>query len=81
MGMPEQHKTRFSWITRDRFLLTFGAAGVAYETVIEKADKPTLLILFAACLGFPVFLKADENKRTQETKKETEKVEVPDGQA
>jgi hypothetical protein len=37
-----------------------GLAGVAYETIVANAERPTLLILFAGMLGLPLFLKADE---------------------
>lgn len=52
-------------VTRDGFLFAFGIAGVTYQTVIEHLDRPTLLILFAGCLGFPVFLRADESRKTK----------------
>jgi len=44
-------------------LFTAGLAGVAYETLVSSADRPTLLILFAAMMGLPLFLKADEKTR------------------
>lgn len=39
-----------------------GMAGVFHETVISSAERPTLLILFAAMMGLPAFLRADERK-------------------
>lgn len=33
-----------------------GLVGVGYETVFEHSDRPTLLLLFAAMIGLPVFL-------------------------
>lgn len=50
-------------ITRDSILFTFGLLGVTYQTIVEDAEKPTLLILFGACLGLPVFLRADERAK------------------
>ena len=50
--------------TRDGILFTGGLAGVFYETVFTKADRPTLLILFAAMMGLPAFLRTDENRKS-----------------
>lgn len=46
-------------------LFASGLAGVLYETVVDAADRPTLLILFAAMLGLPLFLKSDEKLKPQ----------------
>ena len=48
--------------TRIRTVVLFvsGLAGVAYVTLTDGGDRPTLLILFAAMLGLPLFLKTDE---------------------
>jgi hypothetical protein len=32
-------------------------AGVAHETLLSHAERPTLLILFAAMMGLPAFLQ------------------------
>jgi hypothetical protein len=40
-------------------LFAGGLLGVAYVTVIDNTDRPTLLILFGAMLGLPLFLKND----------------------
>lgn len=32
--------------------------GVAYETLGEGAERPTLLLLFAAMMGLPAFLRS-----------------------
>lgn len=45
---------------RTTVLFFGGLVGVAYETIVSQADRPTLLILFAAMMGLPLFLKADE---------------------
>lgn len=34
-----------------------------YETVVENADRPELLVLAAGCLGLPTFLKRDAAKK------------------
>lgn len=45
---------------RTAILFVCGLAGVAYETLVAGGDRPTLLILFAAMLGLPLFLRTDE---------------------
>lgn len=42
---------------RDSLLFLGGLAGVLHETVFTAAERPTLLILFAAMLGLPAFLR------------------------
>lgn len=48
---------------RDSSLFLGGMAGVFYETVFTKADRPMLLLLFAAMMGLPAFLRTDESQR------------------
>lgn len=48
---------------RDVLLFTGGLAGVAHETLISAVERPTLLILFAAMMGLPAFLRNDERKK------------------
>ena len=43
-------------ITQGSVLFVAGLAGVIHETVIGQADRPTLLLLFAAMMGLPAFL-------------------------
>lgn len=50
-------------ITRDMVLFTVGLAGIAYETLVSKTDRPTLLLLFAGMIGLPAFLARDEHER------------------
>ena len=50
-------------LTRNTVLFVVGLAGVAHETLVTNADRPTLLLLFAAMIGLPAFIGADE--RTQ----------------
>lgn len=45
---------------RSMLLFVGGLGGVAYVTVIDQTDRPTLLILFAAMMGLPLFLRSDE---------------------
>jgi hypothetical protein len=46
---------------RDVGLFVGGLAGVAHETLLTKAERPTLLILFAAMMGLPAFLRPPES--------------------
>lgn len=50
-------------LVRDITLFVFGLAGVTYETVVSRVDRPTLLLLFAACMGLPAFLRTDEREK------------------
>lgn len=59
-------------VSRDSILFAVGLLGIAYETILEGGDKPTLLILFGAMVGLPAFLRTDEKAKaaadTAETK-------------
>jgi hypothetical protein len=44
---------------RDVILLIAGLSGILHETVIENSERPTLLMLFAAMIGLPAFLRKD----------------------
>lgn len=59
---------------RTGVLFGAGLAGVVYETVVTQADRPTLLVLFAAMMGLPLFLKADEKSLQS---RETPTAELP----
>ncbi len=43
---------------RDALLFFGGLLGVAYETLGANAERPTLLLLFAAMMGLPAFFAA-----------------------
>lgn len=47
-------------LIRDISLFVAGLAGVAHETLVSHAERPTLLLLYAAMLGLPAFLRSDE---------------------
>jgi hypothetical protein len=47
-------------IIRDIILFFGGVAGVAHETLAAAPERPTLLILFAAMMGLPAFLRQDD---------------------
>lgn len=50
-------------LTRDSIVFFSGLLGVVHETVISNAERPTLLLLFAAMMGLPAFLRSDEAKK------------------
>lgn len=50
-------------ISRDGVLFAAGLLGVLHETVLSTEDRPTLLLLFAAMMGLPAFLRADEARK------------------
>jgi hypothetical protein len=45
---------------RSAVLFVGGLVGAAYVTVVDQTERPTLLILFAAMMGLPLFLRTDE---------------------
>jgi hypothetical protein len=51
---------------RDVVLFVAGLAGLAYETVFTSSDRPTLLLLYAAMLGLPAFLQANNERAADE---------------
>lgn len=51
---------------RDVLLFFSGLAGVFYETVISVSERPTLLLMFAAMMGLPAFLRTDEKPHREE---------------
>lgn len=44
-------------VARDVLLFCGGLAGVLHETILTSTERPTLLILFAAMMGLPAFLR------------------------
>ena len=51
------------WLAiRDVCLFLGGLAGVLHETVFTSLERPALLILFAAMMGLPAFLRSDERR-------------------
>lgn len=47
---------------RDGTLFVAGLAGVAHQTLVAVEPNPTLLLLFAAMLGLPAFMRRDEGR-------------------
>lgn len=50
-------------VSRDTVLFAAGILGVVHETIIASTERPQLLMMFAAMMGLPAFLKADEAKK------------------
>lgn len=58
----------FAWMTewptiRDIALFVGGLMGVLHETVVTSGERPSLLLLFAAMMGLPAVLRADERRK------------------
>lgn len=51
---------------RDIVLFVAGIAGVFHETVMAATERPTLLLMFAAMMGLPAFLRTDEKEHEEE---------------
>lgn len=47
---------------RDALLFLGGLAGVLHETVVADRPRESLLVMFAAMMGLPAFLRADERR-------------------
>lgn len=64
MAVKKESKKKWTFpkIGRDSMLFGGGLAGVFHETVIAEVERPSLLVLFAAMLGLPAFLRSDEKK-------------------
>jgi hypothetical protein len=59
-----RRRSRWPRFSRDAVLFTAGLAGIAHETLLANADRPTLLFVFAAMVGLPAFLHADERDKS-----------------
>ena len=49
---------------RDIILFFGGLLGVGFETIVADTPRESLLVLFAAMLGLPAFLRADEKRES-----------------
>ena len=53
-------------LTRDTVLFVAGLAGIFHETLVHAGtERPTLLLLFGAMIGLPLFLRADDRKDSE----------------
>ena len=59
--MSARDKTPKLSVARDRIIFCVGIGGIIYETVVEKVDRPQLLLLYAAMVGLPAWMKRDRN--------------------
>jgi len=50
---------------RTTVLFCGGLAGATYFTLVDQTDRPTLLVLFAAMMGLPLFLRNDERRQVE----------------
>jgi hypothetical protein len=48
---------------RDAILFFAGLIGVGHEMLIASEPREVLVLLFAAMMGLPAFLRVDEQKR------------------
>lgn len=53
-------------LTRDAVIFIVGLIGIIHEAFFTSGDRPTLLILFAAMIGLPAFLRLDERREDKE---------------
>ena len=61
--MRRRHHRRWPKLTRDGAIFVVGLGGIIYETLIHSGEpREPLLIVFAAMIGLPAFLRADEKK-------------------
>lgn len=62
--MNRPKRPRLGGISRDTVLFVAGLGGIAHETLLSNGvERPTLLFLFGAMCGLPLFLRADERTR------------------
>lgn len=66
------HRRRAGRGARDVALFVGGLIGVGHETISTQAERPTLLLLFAAMMGLPAFLRADERPDKDESEESSE---------
>jgi hypothetical protein len=60
---PKQPDLKPRWpFVRDVLLFFAGLGGVAHELLLTNSERPTLLLLFGAMMGLPLFLRADEGR-------------------
>jgi hypothetical protein len=46
-------------------LRTLGVIGIFEEAILQKGERPTLLIIFASMLGLPTFLSVDKKLKDE----------------
>jgi len=61
--VTRRRKRQWKHPSRDVILFIFGILGIVYETAFDNVDRPSLLVLFAAMVGLPAFLRSDERHK------------------
>lgn len=51
---------------RKDVLFVVGLLGIGYEALFRSAERPTLLLLYAAMIGLPLVLRADEERQDRQ---------------
>jgi hypothetical protein len=64
--MTTRRRRRWKHPSRDLVLFVFGILGILYETVFDNVERPSLLVVFAGCVGLPAFLRTDEARHTED---------------
>lgn len=62
MASRQRLRRHLPKVTRDGVLFLVGLGGIVHETVIADQADPTLVLLFAAMVGLPAFLRTDERR-------------------
>lgn len=70
--MTTRRRRRWRHLRRDTVLFIFGLLGIVYETAFDNIERPSLLVIFAGCLGLPAFLRSDEARRDDQDDPENE---------
>ena len=60
-------------VIRSTILFFFALGGITWETVVEKTERPTLLILFGMMAGLPIFINAEDRLHRPEKDPREEK--------
>jgi hypothetical protein len=63
---------------RNTVLFVGGLLGTAHETLLEHAERPTLLVLFAAMMGLPAFLSPGINGGIEQRQRNRKEIEDED---
>jgi hypothetical protein len=66
---PFRRRGWLARVSRDTVLFTAGLIGFTHEVVFgSSTERPTLLLICAALMGLPVFLRTDEKRQEDEEK-------------
>lgn len=56
---PKRGSSKSFRLSRDIIVFMTGLLGVVHETVIANTERPGLLLLFAAMMGLPLYLRGN----------------------